>query len=415
MEEHRPSTGKQRLWVVTELYYPEETSTGYYLTKIAEGLADEFYVSVVCGQPNYSKRGIRAPYKERYHSVDIVRARGTTLDKNVILFRLANMFTLGLSVLFAAMRRFQKGDRVLVVTTPPLLPFVSAAAALIRGSGYSLLIHDNYPDILIAVGKTRPDSIFANIMERSNRWLFKHAERIVVVGRDMNELVTRKAIGLDIPVITIPNWAELETVNPRPRENNRLLSELGLSEKFVVLYAGNMGHPNDIESIVEAARLLKDRPDIHFIFLGSGVKRAWLEDEVRRNELSNVTILDPRPRADQEEFLNACDIGLISLVNKMKGVSMPSRTYNILAAGKPILAVTEDRSELAMVVNEERVGTVVPPGQPRQIVDAVLEMASDREKLVAMGKRARHAAETKYTLENAIGAYRAALLTRGDD
>src|SRR6187551_2601474 len=93
-----------RLWVVSELYYPEETSTGYYLTRIAEGLAEHRDVKVLCGQPTYSARGTVAPRHEIHKGVEIFRASGTTLDKNVIPFRLLNMVTLGMSIFLKALR-----------------------------------------------------------------------------------------------------------------------------------------------------------------------------------------------------------------------------------------------------------------------------------------------------------------------
>ncbi len=102
-----------------------------------------------------------------------------------------------------------------------------------------------------------------------------------------------------------------------------------------------MGHPQDVESIVECAGKLKSHKDIRFIFIGSGVKRKWLENEISKNDLKNVVLLDPMPREEQTTFLNACDVGFVSLVGGMYGVAMPSRTYNFLAAGKPILALTE--------------------------------------------------------------------------
>src|SRR5687767_12670401 len=160
---------KTRLWVVTELYYPEETSTGYYLTRIAEGLADEFDVKVLCGQPTYSARGVVAPKHEIHKNVEIFRAAGTTLDKNVIAFRLVNMLTLGLSIFLKSMWNFRRGDRVLVVTTPPSMPFIVAVAALARSASYILLIHDNYPEILIAAGKSRPNSFVATTVSFFNR------------------------------------------------------------------------------------------------------------------------------------------------------------------------------------------------------------------------------------------------------
>jgi glycosyltransferase involved in cell wall biosynthesis len=400
---------KKNLWIVTELYYPEETSTGYYLTRVAEGLNGDFNVKVLCGQPNYSGRGVRAPKKEIHENVEIFRAFGTTLDKNVILYRLINMLTLSFSVFWKALFNFQKGDKILVVTTPPSLPFITAFASLIRGGSYVLLIHDNYPEILIAVGKAKENSLFVKILDFFNRWLYKYAGKIIVVGRDMRLLVEKKTEGLDIPIEYIPNWAELEQVNPQPRAENRLLKELDLQEKFVFLYAGNMGHPNDLESIIECAVKLKQDEKFHFLFLGAGVKRKWLEKEVVENNLTNVTLLSPRPRSEQIDFLNACDVAVVSLVKKMRGVSMPSRTYNILAVGKPILALAEEDSEVAEVVREDKVGWIVPPNEPEKLLQTIYKIYEEREKISEMEKSSRKSALEKYSLETAIRNYKKAL------
>ena len=395
--------------MVTELYYPEETSTGYYLTRIAEGLAGTFDVHAICGQPNYLYKGIRAPRRERHKDVEIHRVPGTTLDKNVIAFKLVNMLTLSIAMFFKALRCFRRGDQVLVVTTPPSLPFMAAVAALAKGAGYTLVIHDNYPEILVAAGKSRPDSILVRLVNLCNRWLYKYASRIVVVGRDMRELVGRKTEGLDVPIVTIPNWAELEQVAPAPREENELLRELGIGDRLVFLYAGNMGYPNDLESIVECARRLNGDPLFHFVFLGTGVRRKWLGERVADLGLANVTLLDPRPRTEQQLFLNACDVALVSLVSRMWGVSMPSRTYNILAVGKPVLALTEPGSELAMVVEEDSLGWCVPPGDPQALLEAVRDIAARRPELEEMGHRAREAALGKYSEDLAVSRYREAL------
>jgi glycosyltransferase involved in cell wall biosynthesis len=143
------------------------------------------------------------------------------------------------------------------------------------------------------------------------------------------------------------------------------------------------------------------------LFIGSGAKRSWLEQTVRKNNLANVTILPNRPRSDQPNFLNACDIAVVSLVPGMTGVSVPSRMYNIMAAGKPIIAVTDDDSELALVVQEEHIGWVAPPGQPDRIVGAIVEARACPQRLTEMGARARLAVETRYSPEKAIKAYQA--------
>lgn len=400
---------KKRLWVITELYYPELTSTGYYLTAIAEGLTDEFDVKVLCGQPNYSARGTKAPKREIYRDVEIFRAAGTTFDKNIIFLRIINMLTLSLSIFFKALQNIEKGDKVLVVTTPPSLPFITAIACLVKGANYVLLIHDNYPEMLVAVKKARENSILVKVLNHLNRWLYKYAAKIIVCGRDMYELVLKKTEGLDIPIVTIQNWAELETVKPLPRDENSLLMELGIEKKLVFLYAGNFGHPNDIESIIECAFNLRDDERFCFVFLGSGVKRKWLEKQVSERNLLNVLLLDPRPRSEQNIFLNACDVGIVTLVRKMWGVSMPSRTYNMLAAGKPILALTEENSEIYRVINEDEVGWFVPSNDPEALLQKLLEIYESRDQFHKFGRNARNSALEKYSSAIAIKKYKVAL------
>ena len=394
---------------MTEVYFPEEISTGYYLTSIAEGLADRFSVKVLCGQPKHMSRGMTAPKHEVRNGVEIFRVAATTLDKNVMLFRLINMLTIGVAMFYNSLKRFNKGDRVLVVTAPPTMPVTTAFAALVRGANYTVLIQDSYPEILIAVGSLKRNSFSANVINFFNRWVYKYAAKIIVMGRDMNELFQNKTKGLDIPIVTIPNWADLETIHPAPREDNSLLKELGISDKFVFLYAGNIGHPTDVETIIDSAEKLRDNRDIHFVFIGAGVKKKWLEDQVSKLSLVNVTVLDYRPRSEQIVFLNACDVGLIALIDGMWGTAMPSRTYNIMAAGKPILALTEEGSELAQVIDEENIGWHVLPGKPDELANTILQIYESRDMLSEMGARAATAAIAKYSLKDAIAKYSIAI------
>lgn len=403
---------KGHLWVVTELYYPENNQTGYYLTQIAEGLADKFDVKVICGQPNYAARGVRAAKREIHKNVEIYRVWGTTLNKDVLIYRLINMFTLGASMFLKSVIEFRAKDEVLVVSAPPTLPFITALAAKLRRVSYNLIIQDKYPEILVAVGKTKADSLFIKTLDFLNRWLYKNAKKIVVVGRDMKELVEHQleeSERLKDKIFVIQNWAALEEVEPLPREDNPILKELGIADKFVFLYAGNMGYPQDLETVVECAYQLKDDERFHFLFIGSGVKRKWLEKEVSGKNIKNVTILAPRPREEQKNFLNACDVGLVPLVRKMSGVAMPSRTYNFLAAGKPILALIEENSEVARVIEEDKIGWYVAPLESENLRRMVLRIYEEKEKIPEMEKSARASALEKYSVEVAIEKYQKAL------
>lgn len=409
---------KNKLWILTELYYPENNQTGYYMTRIGEGLSEDFDVKIICGQPNYAFRGTIAPKHEIHKDVEIFRVKGTTLDKNVLFFRLINMLTHGCSVFYNALVKIKKGDEVLTVSAPPSLPFLAAFASKLKGVDYSVIIQDKYPEILIAVKKAKPGSFFIKIFNRLNRWLYSNAKKVIVVGRDMEDVVRGQLDGtanLEEKIAMIPNWAALEEVEPRPKADNKLLKELGIADKFIFLYAGNMGHPQDVESIIECAAKLRDHPEIRFIFIGSGVKRKWVETEIEKNKLVNIHLLDPLPREEQTEFLNACDVGFVSLVRQMYGVAMPSRTYNLLAAGKPILALTEKNSEVERIILNENVGWAIEPQNPNLLLETVLEIYEQRNSLESKAKLARQTALSKCNAEISIKKYRTVLYGNASD
>jgi glycosyltransferase involved in cell wall biosynthesis len=403
----------RRLWVVSELYYPEETSTGHFLTHIAEGLAAHYAVSALCSQPTYSKRGRRAPARETRHGVEIHRAWSTTFDKDVLAGKLANALTISVSLFLTALLRFRRGDVALVVTNPPFLPFLTRVACALRGARCLLLIHDVYPETLIAAGWTRPGSLLARALGGLTRRLYASVARIVVLGRDMKALVERKLHGSGHGIAVIPHWGDVDEIRPATRERNPLLERLGLVSKFVVQYSGNMGRTHAIETVVEAVRRLRDTPDVHFLFIGFGAKRAWLEATVVQEGLANVTVLPLVPRAELVTSLGACDVALIPFVPGMAGISVPSRMYNVMAAGRPILAAADPDSELAQVVTEEDLGWVVPPGDAERLAQAVREARADREGVRRKGARARGVVQERFTLAAALDLYRALLASVG--
>ena len=396
----------ERLWIVSELYYPEDTSTGYFLTRIAEELARSMPVSVLCGQPTYSARGTRASVREIRNGVEIRRCRATTLDKDRLLFKLVNSTTIGLSILVQALWRIRRGEKVVVVTNPPLLPFLMALACGARRAVLLLLVHDVYPEVLVATGLARRDGVLSRLLGWLTGLLYRSATRVVVLGRDMKTLAVRKRNGDEGAVVIIPHWGDVDEVAPTPRSENELLRRLGLERSFVVQYSGNMGRPHALEQLLEAARTLRDRPDIHFLFVGMGAKRRWLERAVEQGRLQNVLILPYQPRSELRVSLNACDVAVIPFIPGMSGVSVPSRMYNVMAAGKPIIAVADEDSELAHVVREERIGWVLPADRPEGLAGTILEARADPRGLAGMGERARAAAEGHYTLGRVGQAYR---------
>jgi colanic acid biosynthesis glycosyl transferase WcaI len=377
-----------KVWVVTELYYPEETSTGHYLTGIAEGLARDFEAGAICSQPTYSKAGTRAPRSETRNGVQILRAWTPSFDRRSLLRRLLSAALITTSLFFRTIRAIRRGDVLLVVTNPPMLPFVVSLAARIRGARCVLLVHDVYPDVLVATGLTRGGSVLFRVVAAANRRLFRRMKTIIALGEDMKRLLESRAPG--VPVVVIPNWGDTGSIVPLPRRSD---------DEFVIQYSGNMGRTHDLALLVAAAERLRDRPQFRFVLIGSGAKRDWVLQTVNERALTNVVLPAPAPRADLNEQLAACDVATIAFVPGMAGISVPSRMYNVLASGRPMIVAADRDSELATVVREERVGIAVEPGDVDGFVRAVETLAADRALREEFAARARQLVLERYTYE----------------
>jgi glycosyltransferase involved in cell wall biosynthesis len=187
---------------------------------------------------------------------------------------------------------------------------------------------------------------------------------------------------------------------------NPLRASLALTDRFVAQYAGNIGGVQDIETIVSTAVALQERASrVHFLFIGSGRKKRWLTESVARLGLKNVTVLDELPRSEQAVFLRACDLAVMSFVHGMRGVGVPSRLYNILASGRPVIAAVDATSEPALVIQEERVGWVIPPEDAEAMVRAMMQAEQSTDTVRQMGARAAAVARAKYRRESILREY----------
>lgn len=398
----------RNIWLASETYYPDEVGTAYYTTKLAEGLAIKYQdrVKVLCGYPIYNARGMSVPTHEMFNGVNIKRCCSTTFNKDRFFLRIFNLLSVSISIFLHALFEFKKQDIVLVVTSPPSLPLVIAIACFLKRAKCVFRIDDVYPEGIVATGYAKPASLPIRIFMHISRFLHGKVEKIVVLGRDMANLVARNKLnGCYDKIQIISNWADKDFILPLPKERNKLLQELNLENKFVVQCAGNMGQAQNIESIFGAAEILISKEKIHFLFIGTGAKRKWMENEKINKKLKNVTIVEQLPRLEQPVFLNACDISAVSLLKGMTGIGVPSRMYNIMAAGKAIIAIAADDSELSLVVKEEGIGWVIEPDEPGKLAEVILEAHENLDKTKQMGNRARKVAESKYSRDTILNKY----------
>jgi glycosyltransferase involved in cell wall biosynthesis len=333
--------------------------------------------------------------------VTIRRFRGTRFDPTRLPGRLVNAATITLAAFADVWRTVRRGDVVVVVTNPPTLPIVAKLACRLRGARAVLLVHDVYPEVLAASGIVRRGGVAYRILDRLSGLIYRGFEEVVVLGRDMRDLVAGK-IGIPPERLSIiTNWGDVETVRPSAGDTGGA---------FVVQYAGNIGRTHGVETLLEAAKELRGDASIRFMIIGSGARRAAVERAIASENLANVRLLEPVAREDLGTALNACDVSVIPFRPGMKGVSVPSRLYNVLAAGKPLIVAADADSEVGLLVREEGLGWVVEPDDARGLTAAIRAAKAAPELRRAMGERARRLAETRFSRPVVVEQWKALLL-----
>jgi glycosyltransferase involved in cell wall biosynthesis len=264
-----------------------------------------------------------------------------------------------------------------------------------------LIIYDLYPDTLVMAGFLHPSSTLTRWLRSANGVMFRWLDAIVIIGRDMESKL------LDYPKMTaaklslIPNWATLPVGYRELSPENPYRRRCG--GRFVVAMSGNAGFTHDPQSVFEAARLLQADTDIKFLLSGEGVGWAKLHELQAASPLPNVTLIERVPNSELESFLSAGDIWIVPYRKNNTGVSVPSRIYNLLAIGRPIIICSEPNAEAAILMREEDIGWVTPPEDPEAIAQ-IIRLAATADATTEKGRRAAMVA-SRFTRQIALNAY----------
>jgi len=403
----RHGFGDRKLWIVSELYYPETTSTGHIMTTIAEGLAAEFDTHVLCARPTYSQRGTSVPIREEHHGVKIQRVRSTTMDKRRVAGRLTNLASFTFMVTNVLIRHVRPGDMVLVVTNPPTLPYVASVIGKTRGAKTILIVHDLFPDSL-TVGRS-------TLVRRSVgplEWLSRSANRlfdaIVTIGEDQRERLDLKLGGKsNNNILVIPLASDFHPRDVPNREESKFLLEtipVRHHGKLLVQFAGNLGPLQGLGFLVDA--IAQRRSDeAHFVIVGDGRERDSVRSKAEQLGLTNLTLASPLPRSETADLHAGSDIVVVSLVPGMRGISVPSRIGNALAAGRPILAITDEGSAIDRIIKEHDVGWSIRPGDFDAFWLVLANVVADRSLWRQKSQAARWLAIEQYSEADMIQAY----------
>ena len=341
-------------WIVTELFFPDEVSTALIMTEIAQKKLEYGDVGVICGPAGYEKT-----YAAQDHSLNdrikIYRVKIPGLDKNKLISRILRLLILSFKMSLSILTKIKKGDYVLLVTNPAFLIILVALIKKFRNFNLTILVHDVFPENLVPAGISTPDAAKYKLLSRIYNFSYRQADQLIVLGEDMKKLMLKKLSSKGkIPSIeVIPNWANPD-LRPLHIDPSAYYS-LDLENKIVIGFCGNLGR---LQGLSEFVSLFKSaaNPHLSLILVGDGALKNDLLLEINKENIDNIHLVGSRSRKEEINFLNACDIGLITLKEGMRGLGVPSKTYNLMAVGKPLLYVGDNESEIDRYVNTFKCG-----------------------------------------------------------
>jgi lipopolysaccharide/colanic/teichoic acid biosynthesis glycosyltransferase/glycosyltransferase involved in cell wall biosynthesis len=390
-------------------YYPDQTATGQLLTELCEDLVAHHHwdVSVIAGpvlHPPASPSAIpqRFPlYREIHNGVRILRVFGTTFSRQTFFGRCCNYLSY---VLFSVVGGVLISRPHLIVsqTDPPIIGLVAFALGRLYGSRYIYVCKDVFPEAGKLLEDFRSPLVYW-LLERIQRFLLRHADRVVAIGETMKRRLLEKEKIPAENIVVIPDWADTKAIEPVEKENP-FSKEHGLGDKFVVMHSGNMGLSQGLEILIECAESFRGMKDIRFVLVGDGVQRDTLVRLVASKGLHNVVFLPYQPKAQLRYSFSAADVFVISLKRGMAGYIVPSKLYGILASGRPYIAAVDQESEVAEITCRYGCGLLANPQDGKDLAEKILVLYRDRELAARMGRNGRRAAMA-FDRGRAVSAY----------
>ena len=382
---------------LNRFYWPDVAATGQMLTDLAEDLAAAGWrVTVVTGAGDYDA-SIAAPPASRdevRNGVRIIRVRGTRFGRHRIIGRLLDYATYFVGALLRVLA-LRTTDLVVAMSDPPFAVAIAVLAAKLKGARSVYWVQDLFPQIAARLGVMDERTMAYRAIDLLARAFNRRCDRVIALGPRMARAVVA-AGAQPARTVVAHNWADAAAVVPVPCSDNPFIRAHGLADKFVVLYSGNAGRAHTFDAVLDAARALRGDDDVVFLFVGGGKRIAELRAAAARDALGNVRFLDYVPRGELSFSLSAADVSLVTEDPAVEGLLVPSKTYGILASGRPVLFVGSPTTDAARIIADADCGVVTAPDDAPALVRAIRALRDDPARREQLGANARRAAECTY-------------------
>lgn len=397
---------KKDVLFLCQFFYPEYVSSATLPYDTAVSLSKAgFSVGAICGYPKEYNLKDKVPLKEKHNNIEIKRLKYIQLKRTNFIGRIINYFSFTFAVTFRFFE-LRNYKTIIVYTNPPVLPFIAALANKFFKTKVIFVSYDIYPEIAYMTNTISKNSPISKFMRLINKTIFRHVTKVVAISNEMKSYLLKHRPSLSPnQVEVIPNWYKDKGISIKKSVENKLFASIKKENNLVVSYFGNLGIAQDFDTIIDAILQLKDDKGVHFMFAGHGNKMGLLKNIVEKERLDNVSIFDFLHGQDFQDALNISDCFIVSLADGLTGLAVPSKTYSYMMAGKPIIAIIGDESDIARDLKENSAGYSLNSGESYKLVKAIKDLKNNFNKRVYMGRNSRQVFLEKYTEEKCTQQY----------
>jgi colanic acid biosynthesis glycosyl transferase WcaI len=374
--------------LLNEYFPPDTSATAKCAAQVADALAERHRVTVLAGRPSYDPSERHPRYllrREVFGNLAVERVGSTAYPRFQMHRRISNYLTyLSLAIPRAISIR---SDVVLAMTDPPTEGIVGAAVAQLSGRPFVYNIRDMYPDMAVG-GSIVPRGSFTARWEKLHRWALRRATRVIVLGEDMRDRIVAKGVDSARVVVSRDGITVPGTL---PTPDNSVAREIRGDFRFVLVHAGNLGFYGAWQTLISAVRLLENE-GVGLVFVGGGAMKSQVE--AMAAGCRAVRFLPFRPAGEIPLVLSSGDMHVVTVKRGLEGVVVPSKMYPTLAAGRPVLGVAPEESDVVRIIRRSACGLAADPDDPNTVVKVLREVLHDSEQIRNMGLRAREIANS---------------------
>jgi len=400
--------------LVVSLYYEPDLcqSNGPIIRALCDDLASAGHqVTVLTSFPHYNCDAVWPAYRGRLCSRDqvgevrVFRSYIFVPRRRTGWGRILNYLSFNLSSTLAGL--FAGPQDVIFVMSPPLTIGLTAyVLGLLKRIPFCYNLQDIWPEAAVRLGMLQGERVI-RFFSRVEKFIYRRSRKIFAISDEFKENLRGKGVPEE-KIEVIPNFADTRFIRPLEKANSFSHAHR-LTEKFVVLYAGNLGLSQGLEVMLEAAARLRERREIVFLIVGSGSRRDHLMAEAQRQGLENVEFLPLQPEADVPLLYASCDVALVPLRRGNTEISVPCKVYSIMASGRPYIASVDEASHVWKLTARANCGVCIAPEDGAALAEAVLHLQAGPERAREMGLNGRDYVERHFSRQTVTNRYRVAL------